>query len=66
MNEEIVKKLIKQATEDILGVKQVNQQEFADLVVHECANWVVDNAGSMDTLGPEHFTSAMKKDLGVE
>lgn len=35
MNEDIVKKLIKQATEDILGVKVVNQHLFAELVSKE-------------------------------
>jgi hypothetical protein len=66
MNEDIVKKLIKQATEDVLGVKQVDQRLYADLVVKECADWVVDNAESMDHLGPEYFVAAMRKDFGVE
>lgn len=38
MNEDIVKKLIKQATEDVLGVKQVDQKLYTELVVKECSN----------------------------
>jgi len=32
-----IQELAQQATEDILGVKIVNQQHFAELIVLECA-----------------------------
>jgi len=35
MNERILE-LLKQATYDVLGVKQVDQQLFAELIVEEC------------------------------
>lgn len=34
--------------------------------VRECANWIVDNASSMDQLGPEYFAKAMKQHFGIE
>ena len=37
MNSQI-QKFLDQATEDILGVKQVNQELFARLLIEECAN----------------------------
>ena len=37
MNEQI-KKLMAQATYDVLGVKQIDQQLFAELIIKECAN----------------------------
>jgi len=35
MNQQI-RELLKQATYDVLGVKQVDQQLFAELIVQEC------------------------------
>ena len=35
MNQQI-RELLKQATYDVLGVKQVDQQLFAELIVEEC------------------------------
>jgi hypothetical protein len=32
-----IRELAEQATEDILGVKILNQQKFAELIVRECA-----------------------------
>jgi hypothetical protein len=40
--------------------------KFAELIVRECGQWIVDNAGSMEHLGPEYFARAMIKDFGVE
>ena len=37
MNDQI-KKLMAQATYDVLGVKQIDQQLFAELIIKECAN----------------------------
>jgi len=37
MNERI-KELAEQATEDILGVKILNQKKFAELIVRECCD----------------------------
>jgi hypothetical protein len=41
-------------------------QKFAQLIVQECGQWIIDNAGAMEHLGPEYFAQAMIKDFGVE
>jgi hypothetical protein len=38
----------------------------AELIVEECGNWIVDNAGAMEHLGPSYFAKAMQKDFGVK
>jgi hypothetical protein len=40
--------------------------KFAQLIVQECGNWIVENAGAMEHLGPDYFAKAMTKDFGVE
>jgi hypothetical protein len=40
--------------------------KFAQLIVQECGQWIIDNAGAMEHLGPEYFAKAMIKDFGVE
>ena len=42
MNERI-KELLDKATYDVLGVKQVDQKKFAELIVQECASKVTRN-----------------------
>jgi hypothetical protein len=37
MNEKI-KELLDESTYDVLGVKQVDQQKFAELIIEECAS----------------------------
>jgi hypothetical protein len=49
---------------DKLLPAQLNR--FAKLIVKECGNWIVDNAGAMEHLGPSYFAKAMQKDFGVE
>ena len=34
-------------------------EKFAELIIIECAHWIVDNAGAMENLGPEYFAKAM-------
>jgi hypothetical protein len=46
--------------------KEKDLEDFAELIVEECADWIVDNAGAMEHLGPSYFAKAMKKDFGVE
>lgn len=41
-------------------------KKFAQLIVQECGNWIVENAGAMEHLGPDYFAKAMTKDFGVE
>jgi len=41
MNERI-KELKQQATEDVLGVKTLSAEKFAELIVQECANIVLE------------------------
>jgi hypothetical protein len=45
-------------------VGEVEYQKFADLIIQECANWIVDNAGSIEHLGPEYFSKAMAIHFG--
>jgi hypothetical protein len=40
--------------------------KFAELIVVECGDWIVNNAGAMEHLGPLHFAKAMQKDFGVK
>lgn len=40
-------------------------EKFAELIVQECATWIVENAISINDLGPEYFAKAMKKFFGV-
>jgi hypothetical protein len=42
------------------------RKKFAELIVQECAEWIVDNADSMEHLGPAFFAKAMKTEFGVE
>jgi hypothetical protein len=42
------------------------EQKFAELIVQECGNWIVENAGAMEHLGPDYFAKAMTKNFGVE
>ena len=39
-------------------------EKFADLLIKQCGQWIVDNAGAMEHLGPEYFAQAMIKDIG--
>jgi hypothetical protein len=59
MNERI-QELLNKATYDVLGVKQVNQQQFAELIVRECievANTYQNRGGNcyVDDMIAEHF-----------
>ena len=38
---------------------------FAELIVKECGQWIIDNASAMEHLGPEYFAQAMIKDFGA-
>ena len=70
MNEEIVKKLIKQATEDVLGVKVVDQQLYAELVVKECTD-VINNGRFLHDEAPtavfaKECTAAINRHFGLD
>jgi hypothetical protein len=41
-------------------------EKFAELIVRECGDWIINNAGAMEHLGPDYFAKAMTKDFGVE
>ena len=57
MNERI-KELMTQATYDVLGVKQIDQQLFAELIITECADIA---------LREEHDPyECIKKHFGIE
>jgi hypothetical protein len=48
------------------GAMDPKLEKFAELIVQECANWIVNNAGTIDHLGPEYFAQAMKNEFRVE
>jgi hypothetical protein len=60
MNEHI-EELLKQSTYDVLGVKQVDQKKFAELIIRECIQ-AVDNAGGYNE---EFHMNAIKEHFGV-
>ena len=66
MNERI-KELARQASKEAFPINSIAfMEKFAELVVRECAEWIVDNADSMEHLGPTFFAKAMKTEFGVE
>ena len=72
MNEQI-RKLLAKATYDVLGVKQVDQKQFAELIVRECigcCEQVISDPvpESVDTWlnGGEQCIQEIKQHFGVE
>ena len=63
-----IKELIDQATfhKDRYALPDEFAEKFAELIVRQCADWIVDNSGALEHLGPEYFAKAMTKDFGVE
>jgi len=64
-----IKKLLEQSTYDILGVKQVDQNKFAQLIVQECIGVV--NSRFMGDLNREDMevrrcAEDIKEHFGVE
>ena len=58
MNERI-KELMAQATYDVLGVKQIDQQLFAELIVKECIS-------NLHLHGYDDAMDQVKEHFGVE
>ena len=56
---DIIKELLEQSTEDILGVPVVNQKRFAELIIFECIKLAVFKGDS--TTG-----KVIKDHFGVE
>ena len=55
MNQRI-KELLDKSTYDVLGVKQVDQKQFAELIIRECALVVHKTTGPRSALNVlEHF-----------
>jgi hypothetical protein len=66
-----IEELLKQSTHDVLGVKQVNQKQFAELIVRECVKVMYDNAierkVSLDIdKTPTHYAAAVLEHFGVD
>lgn len=59
MNEH-TEKLLKQATDHILGVPIVDQKKFAELIVRECSNFL------KDTLDDHFAAEQLEEHFGVE
>lgn len=41
-------------------------ESLSKLIVKECSAWIVQNASSMEHLGPEYFSKAMEQHFGAE
>ena len=66
MNERIKELAIQSGLPTALDYHQKRYEKFAELIIKECGDWIIDNAGTMEYLGPEYFAKAMIKDFGVE
>jgi hypothetical protein len=66
MNERY-KELAKQATDDILGVKVLDQKKFAELIVLECAEIAKHNVMNISTYADAEFVDkCIKEHFSVE
>jgi hypothetical protein len=62
-----IEELAGQVTEDILGVKIVNQKKFAKLIVQECVRYFnEDYKRDFDVLWREDLSKCIKEHFGVE
>ena len=62
-----IQELLDRCTHDILGVKQVDHEEFAELIVRECVRYFnEDYQRDFDTLWREDLTKGIKEHFGVE
>lgn len=60
---ELVKDLLKQSTYEILGVPQVDQKKFSELIVRECCQMMID----LERKYPANLTvKEIKEHFGVE
>jgi hypothetical protein len=59
MTEQILE-LLKQATYDVLGVEQVDQQLFAELIVAECIDTIRQNMEYAKVESIQHDTTEFK------
>lgn len=61
-----IKELLDKATYDILGVKQVDQKEFAEMIVRQCASIYskIDNGNQHH--GTDDYLEALQKHFGIE
>lgn len=64
MNERI-KELLSKSTYEVMGVKQVDQKQFAELIVRECAKIADDGCGSA-CFGLGINGAMLKEHFGVE
>jgi hypothetical protein len=64
MNERIKQLALQAGIQD--NPDQEGLEKFAELIVRDCAEWIVANAESMEHLGPAFFAKAMKTEFGVE
>jgi len=60
-----IEEILKQSTHDTMGVKQVDQKQFAELIVRECAKIADDGFGSTN-FGNGISGAQVLKHFGVE
>lgn len=66
-----IETLLKQSTDDILGVAVVDQEKFARAIIQECVDILSDYSGKVvwndhGTQDLQHPIVAIKKNFGVE
>lgn len=67
----LVHEFLKKSTYDIMGVPQVDQKKFAELIVRECVKVMYDNAIERKVppdinQTPTHYAIAVLEHFGVE
>ena len=65
MNERI-QQLLAQSTYEIMGVKQVDQKQFAELIILECIDIISPYAVRMENFDGGHPIIEIRKRFGVE
>jgi len=65
MNERI-QQLLAQSTYEIMGVKQVDQKQFAELIILECIDIISPYAVRMENFDGGHPIIEIRKHVGVE
>jgi len=61
---QIIQEMADQSTEDIMGVKILNKEKFAELIVKECAGVVADAVDHREPAST--YVSKIKQHFGVE
>jgi len=61
-----IEELLKQSTHDVMGVKQVDQKQFAELIVRDCINVIAQWKKEPFPLDADMVSKEIQKHFGVE